>query len=72
MEKVQKQIDWININLKREIEERLAQGDRFRLSAWFLDQRIEKLEKMKQPSVVLGSIIMFSLVLLLIYATQFK
>ena len=45
MDKYQKQIDWLNSNLRREIEERLAQGDRYRLSAWFLDQRVEKLEK---------------------------
>ena len=44
---LQKQIDWLNINLKREIQERFAAGARFSGTAWHLDRRIQKLEKIK-------------------------
>lgn len=43
----QKQIDWLNVNLRREIQERLSAGARFSGTAWHLDQRIQKLEKFK-------------------------
>ena len=41
---IQKQIDWINVNLKREIQERYGEGARFSGTVWHLDQRVQKLE----------------------------
>jgi hypothetical protein len=45
--RIQKQIDHLNKNLKKEIDDRLSADDRYRLACYYLDQRIEKLEKKK-------------------------
>lgn len=42
---IQKQIDWINVNLRREIQERMGADARISATIWHLDQRIQKLEK---------------------------
>jgi hypothetical protein len=42
---MQAQIDHLNKNLKKEINDRLAADDRYRLACWKLDERIAKLEK---------------------------
>ena len=46
--RIQKQIDHLNINLKKEIDDRLSADDRYRLACHFLDQRISKLEGVKK------------------------
>lgn len=43
----QKQINWLNLNLRREIQERLQEGVRVSRTIYYLDQRILKLEKIK-------------------------
>jgi hypothetical protein len=45
--RIQTQIDHLNKNLKKEIDDRLSADDRYRLACHFLDQRIDKLEKKK-------------------------
>lgn len=44
---IQPQIDHLNKNLKKEIDERLSSGDRFRLTCYKLDERLSLLEKVK-------------------------
>ena len=43
----QPQIDHLNKNLKKEIDDRLATDDRFRLTCYKLDERLSLLEKIK-------------------------
>lgn len=45
--RIQNQIDHLNKNLKKEIDDRLGADDRYRLACYYLDQRIGKLEKKK-------------------------
>lgn len=44
---IQPQIDHLNKNLKKEIDERLGRDDRFRLTCYKLDERLSLLEKVK-------------------------
>jgi hypothetical protein len=45
--RIQTQIDHLNKNLKKEIDERMSVEYRYSLACHFLDQRIDKLEKKK-------------------------
>jgi hypothetical protein len=48
---MQAQIDHLNKNLKREINERLSADDRYRLACWKLDEKIQRLEKQVQSLI---------------------
>lgn len=45
MNNTQKQIDWLNVNLKKEINSRLEDGDRYRFAIAKVDQRVLRIEK---------------------------
>lgn len=42
---LQKQIDWLNVNLKKEINSRLGDGDRYRYAIAKVDERVLRIEK---------------------------
>jgi hypothetical protein len=44
---IQPQIDNLNKNLKKEIDDRLTADDRYKLTAYKLDERISILEKLR-------------------------
>jgi len=42
---LQTQINWLNVNLKKEIDERMRVGDGYRLAFGKIDERLINLEK---------------------------
>ncbi len=76
---IQKQIDWINVNLRREIQERMASGSRLSGTIWYLDQRVQKLELAKLSGnrkrqfhcrMYTGLMMLVSLILIILYVVK--
>jgi len=61
----QEQIDWLNKNLKKEIDLRLGDGDRYRYAIAMVDARVIKIERRLGVAIFLLAIVLVTTIVVL-------